>query len=228
MIETKHLTKTYGKKANVQTAVNNINLKLPESKTIAIVGKSGSGKSTLLHLIGGLDRPSDGEVIVLGHNLGRLNKREMDNYRSQMLGFVFQSFFVEPNATCYQNVSLPLEINKVPTALRKAKIEAALEQVELSAKSRSKAMTLSGGEKQRLAIARAIVAEPKIILADEPTGNLDSANGDKVIELLFNLHKRQGTALVIVTHDQDIAKRCDIRVFIKDGSVEKIEGAEEQ
>lgn len=224
IIEIRNLSKTYGKKANTLQAVSHINLKLPNSKTIAIIGKSGSGKSTLLHLIGGLDQPSSGEISVLGRNLTHLAKREMDRYRSQDLGFVFQSFFVEANQTCYQNVALPLEINKVPLAQRKEKIEQALEQVELSGRQKSKAATLSGGEKQRLAIARAIVTNPKIILADEPTGNLDSATGDKVIDLLFDLHRKQGTALVIVTHDPDIAKRCDVRVFIKDGSVEKVEG----
>ena len=224
MIETRNLSKVYGKKDSTMQAVRNINLKLEQTKTIAIIGKSGSGKSTLLHLIGGLDRPTSGEVIILGRNLTHLSKREMDDYRSQDLGFVFQSFFVEPNQTCYQNVALPLEINRVPVAQRRQKIEEALKQVDLLDKIKSKAVTLSGGEKQRLAIARAIVSNPKIILADEPTGNLDSATGDKVINLLFDLHLKHGTALVIVTHDQDIAKRCDIRVMIKDGSVEKIEG----
>ncbi len=225
MIEARNISKSYGKKNNIMTAVNGINLKLPDTKTIAIVGKSGSGKSTLLHLIGGLDRPTTGEVIILKHNLTKLNKKEMDKYRSQDLGFVFQSFFVEPNQTCYQNVALPLEINKVPASQRKQRILNALAQVDLVGKEKNKARTLSGGEKQRLAIARAIVTEPKIILADEPTGNLDSATGDKVIDLLFNLHKSNGTALVIVTHDLDIAKRCDIRVYIKDGQVDKLEGA---
>ncbi len=225
MIEARNISKSYGKKNNIMTAVNGINLKLPDTKTIAIVGKSGSGKSTLLHLIGGLDRPTTGEVIILKHNLTKLNKKEMDKYRSQDLGFVFQSFFVEPNQTCYQNVALPLEINKVPASQRKQRILNALAQVDLVGKEKNKARTLSGGEKQRLAIARAIVTEPKIILADEPTGNLDSATGDIVIDLLFNLHKSNGTTLVIVTHDLDIAKRCDIRVYIKDGQVDKLEGA---
>ena len=224
MIEIRHLSKVYGKRDSTMQAVRDINLKLPQTKTIAIVGKSGSGKSTLLHLIGGLDRPTSGEIVVLGRNLTHLNKREMDNYRSQDLGFVFQSFFVEPNQTCYQNVALPLEINGVASSQRRHKIEEALKQVDLIDKIKSKAATLSGGEKQRLAIARAIVSNPKIILADEPTGNLDSATGNMVINLLFDLHRQNGTALVIVTHDEDIAKRCDIRVVIKDGGVEKVEG----
>lgn len=226
MIEISGLSKVYGKKDNVLTAVDDINLKLPESKIIAIVGKSGSGKSTLLHLLGGLDRPTTGSISVLGKDLSKLTKKEMDHYRSLELGFVFQSFFVQANETCYQNVSLPLEINKVTVSKRKKLVEDALAEVELESKLKSRAKTLSGGEKQRLAIARAIVTDPKIILADEPTGNLDSATGERVIELLFSLHREKGTTLVIVTHDQDIAKRCDVRVFIRDGKVEKVEGLE--
>ena len=225
MITIRHLSKEYGKKENVAVAIDDINLDLPEDKTIAIVGKSGSGKSTLLHLIGGLDRPTSGSISVLGKELGKLKKKEMDRYRSHDLGFVFQSFFVEGNQTCYQNVALPLEINRISSGKRKAMVEKALNQVELGGKLKSKARTLSGGEKQRLAIARAIVAGPKVILADEPTGNLDSGTGEKVIQLLFDLHKKEGATLIVVTHDHDIARRCDMRIYIKDGKVEKVEGA---
>ena len=224
MIQVTHLTKIYGNKGNTSTAINDINLELPDSKIIAIVGKSGSGKSTLLHLIGGLDRPTSGEISILNKDLKGLSKKEMDHYRSHELGFVFQSFFVEANQSCYQNVALPLEINRIPVAKRKALVEKALDQVELGQKTKVRAGTLSGGEKQRLAIARAIVNGPKVILADEPTGNLDSVTGDKVIDLLFGLHKKNKATLVIVTHDQDIANRCDIRVFIKDGKIERVEG----
>ncbi len=224
MIQIAHLTKIYGKKGNTSSAINDINLELPDSKIIAIVGKSGSGKSTLLHLIGGLDRPTSGEISILNKDLTQLSKKEMDHYRSHELGFVFQSFFVEANQSCYQNVALPLEINRIPVAKRKALVEKALDQVELGQKTKVRAGTLSGGEKQRLAIARAIVNGPKVILADEPTGNLDSVTGDKVIDLLFGLHKKNKATLVIVTHDQDIANRCDIRVFIKDGKIERVEG----
>lgn len=222
MIELKNVSKSYGRKDNVFTALSEVSLSLPEGKTIAIVGKSGSGKSTLLHLLGGLDRPTQGSIKIGGKDLSKLKKKDMDRYRSNDLGFVFQSFFIEANQSCYQNVALPLEINQVPLKNRRLAIENALKQVELSEKINNKAGTLSGGQKQRLAIARAIVTSPKVILADEPTGNLDSSTGDTVINLLFSLNKKQGSTLVIVTHDQDIANRCDYQVYIKDGTVEKV------
>ncbi len=222
MIELDNVNKIYGKKDTAFTALADINLKLPADKSIAVIGKSGSGKSTLLHLIGGLDRPTSGSIVINGQDLSKLSKKEMDRYRSHDLGFVFQSFFVEANQSCYQNVALPLEINRLPVLKRKQLIEDALVQVELADKIKNKAGTLSGGQKQRLAIARAIVTKPKVILADEPTGNLDSATGEKVISLLFDLHYKQAATLVIVTHDSDIAKACDVQVYIKDGKIEKV------
>ena len=224
MIKLEGVSKVYGKRDNKFHALSDINLSLPENKTIAIIGKSGSGKSTILHLLGGLDRPTSGTIRIHDKELTGLSKKEMDRFRSELLGFVFQSFFVEANQSCYQNVALPLEINKVPIRKRREIIDQALEQVELTDKSNSKAGTLSGGQKQRLAIARAIVNRPKVILADEPTGNLDSATGNKVIDVRFDLHKEQGSTLVIVTHDIDIADKCDIQVFIKDGKIEKLAG----
>lgn len=205
-------------------AVSDINLKLPTNKTIAIVGKSGSGKSTLLHLLGGLEKPTSGQIKINGLDLSKLGRKEMDRYRGHDLGFVFQSFFIEANQSCYQNVALPLEITKLPLKKRRKLIEEAMAKVELSEKLTSKAGTLSGGQKQRLAIARAIVNSPKVILADEPTGNLDSTTGDRVIDLLFSLNRKQGTTLIVVTHDRDISRRCDIQVSIKDGRVEKVTG----
>ena len=226
MIELHNVSRIYGRKDNAFTALSDVSFRLPGKKTIAIVGKSGSGKSTLLHLIGGLDRPSSGEIIVNNHNLTQLTKKEMDQYRSVELGFVFQSFFVEANQTCYQNVALPLEINRILIGDRKKIIEDALSKVELDDKLNSKAGTLSGGQKQRLAIARAIVNNPSIILADEPTGNLDSATGDMVINLLFGINKSRGGTLVIVTHDQDVAKRCGVQVHISDGKISEITGVD--
>ncbi len=154
-----------------------------------------------------------------GQDIGHLRRKAMDRFRAKELGFVFQSFFVEGAATCYQNVSLPLEINRVPRRKRKQMIEQALAQVELTDKKHQKARNLSGGQKQRLAIARAIVNSPHLILADEPTGNLDSTTGEKVIQLLFNLHQELGSALIIVTHDHDLAARCDMQIVLKDGEI---------
>jgi len=222
LIELKQVTKKYGKKQNVFLALDNISLKIADGASVAIVGKSGSGKSTLMHSISGLDRPEQGEIIVNGQNILELKTREIDIFRAKSIGFIFQAFFVQANETCYQNVVLPLEIANVPFGLRKKRVEAALTKVELLDKIHSKAGNLSGGQKQRLAIARAIVNNPKIVFADEPTGNLDSKTGDTIEKLLFSLNKTQGTTLIIVTHDEQLAAQCDERIYIKDGVIEKI------
>jgi len=222
MIECRVISKVYGKKQATFTALENVSFTVPDGQTIAIVGKSGSGKSTLMHLLGGLDHPTAGELIINGTNLTHLNRQAMDQFRATQLGFVFQSFFVEANQTCYQNVVLPLEINEVPLRKRRQLVEAALEQVELTDKINQKAGNLSGGQKQRLAIARAIVNKPNIILADEPVGNLDSATGEKIISLLFSLHKQTGSTLVIVTHDAELASRCDVQISLSDGRITAI------
>jgi putative ABC transport system ATP-binding protein len=222
MIEIKNVRKIYGKKENTFIALNGVTFTIPSGSTAAIIGKSGSGKSTLMHIMGGLDRPSDGEVLVDGKNIGQMKRKEIDHFRAHDLGFVFQSFFVEGNQTCFQNVALPLEINEVSMAQRKTRIKDALEKVDLADKTNSKAKNLSGGQKQRLAIARAIVNKPKLIFADEPTGNLDSATGEKIIELLFGLHKSLGNTLVVVTHDAELAARCDMQITIKDGQIQSV------
>lgn len=219
MVELKSVSKIYGKKQNIFTALDDVSFKIPDGETVAIVGKSGSGKSTLMHIIGGLDHPSSGIVNVNGQILGQLKRQAMDKFRASDLGFVFQSFFVEGNQSCFQNVALPLEITEVPIRNRRSMVEEALGQVELLDKINAKAKNLSGGQKQRLAIARAIVTKPKLIMADEPTGNLDSTTGDKVVEILFNLNKTLGATLIIVTHDEELAAKCNIKITMKDGRV---------
>ena len=219
MIEVRNLTRTYGKKNSSFQALRGVSFQIPTGATAAIVGKSGSGKSTLMHLMGGLDRPTAGDILIDGHSIADMKRRVADKFRARDLGFVFQSFFIEANQTCYQNVVLPLEINRVPRAKRKALVTQALEQVDLYDKIKAKAGTLSGGQKQRLAIARAIVHSPKIIMADEPTGNLDSATGDKVVDLLFDLNRRLQCTLIIITHDAELAARCQFRIEIRDGAV---------
>lgn len=219
MIEVSGVNKVYGKKSSAFNALKNVTFTIPDGKTVAIIGKSGSGKSTLMHLLGGLDHVTNGTIIINDQDLTKLKRKKMDRFRAKELGFVFQSFFVEGAASCYQNVSLPLEINKIPKRKRRALIEKALDQVELTDKKHEKARNLSGGQKQRLAIARAIVNSPHLILADEPTGNLDSATGEKIIQLLFSLHHELGSALVIVTHDHDLAARCDMQISLKDGEI---------
>lgn len=223
MIEVKSITKTYGKKQNAFTALDNVSLSIPRGASVAILGKSGSGKSTLMHAMSGLDRPEKGEVIVDGENILKLKQKAVDRFRAQKIGFIFQSFFVQGNESVYDNVSLPLEIAGVSRSKRKTRVEAALDAVELSDKIKNKAKNLSGGQKQRLAIARAIANEPAIIFADEPTGNLDSVTGEKVEQLLFGYNKKKGVTLIIVTHDADLAAKCDMVVNIKDGKIESIQ-----
>jgi len=226
MIEVKNLVKTYGRKKNVFTALGDVSFEIPSGASVAIVGKSGSGKSTLMHAMSGLDRPDSGEIIVDGENILQLKQKQIDRFRAEKIGFIFQSFFVQANETVVDNIGLPLEIAKISRGERMKKIEAALEAVELDEKPKNKAKDLSGGQKQRLAIARAIVNEPEIIFADEPTGNLDSATGEKIEKLLFSYNKKNGVTLIIVTHDHDLAAQCDMQIYIKDGAIEKIqEGA---
>jgi putative ABC transport system ATP-binding protein len=223
MIEVKNVTKTYGKKESAFRALDDVSFNIPDGASVAIIGKSGSGKSTLMHAMSGLDRPEKGEVVVGDKNILRLRSKAVDRFRSATIGFVFQAFFVQANETCYQNVSMPLEIAKVSRGKRKGLVERALGQVELSDKIGQRARNLSGGQKQRLAIARAIVNNPKIIFADEPTGNLDSVTGELIEDLLFSYNKQQGTTLVVVTHDEDLAGKCDMRIYLKDGKLDRIE-----
>lgn len=226
MIEVINISKTYGKKKNAFLALKNISFKIPDSKTVAIVGKSGSGKSTLMHAISGLDRPDCGQIIIDGEDILKLKQKEIDKFRSEKIGFIFQDFFIQAGESCYNNVSLPLEIKKISFKERKDRIIKALETVELNDKIKQKAGNMSGGQKQRLAIARAIVNEPKIIFADEPTGNLDSVTGERIEELLFGF-KDKGCTVIIVTHDQDLANKCDIQIVIKDGEIFSKKGLDE-
>lgn len=228
MIELKNVTKIYGKKKNQFTALKNVSLNIPTGASVAILGKSGSGKSTLMHAISGLDRPQHGQVIIDGQDILQLKPKRVDEFRAKKIGFIFQSFFVQGNESVVDNVSLPLEIARLPRKKRAHKINTALKAVDLYDKRKNRAKDLSGGQKQRLAIARAIVGNPQIIFADEPTGNLDSETGDKVEELLFGYNKQKGVTLIVVTHDVDLAKKCDYQIIIKDGRVEKSTVPEEK
>ncbi|HEV7951767.1 MAG TPA: ABC transporter ATP-binding protein [Candidatus Saccharimonadales bacterium] len=222
MIEVKSITKTYGKKHTTFTALDDVSFTIPDGVSVAIIGKSGSGKSTLMHAMSGLDRPQVGEVIIDGQDILKMKQKDIDKFRSTKMSFIFQSFFVQANESCFDNVSLPLEIANVPHVKRRAMIEKTLAAVELQDKTKSRARDLSGGQKQRLAVARAIVNTPRILFADEPTGNLDSVTGEKIEDLLFNYNKSSGSTLIIVTHDVDLARKCDIQIYMKDGKVESI------
>ena len=224
MIEVKNISKTYGKKHNRFKALKNVSFKIPKGASVAIIGKSGSGKSTLIHAMSGLDAPEEGEVLMDGVNILSMKQKDIDKFRSKKMGFIFQSFFVQGNETCFENVSLPLEIAEEPIFRRKEIIENALKAVGLEDKIKTPARDLSGGQKQRLAIARAIANSPEIIFADEPTGNLDSITSAKIEKMLFEYNKNSKATLLIVTHDEELAEKCDIRIRIKDGKVEQIEG----
>jgi predicted ABC transporter, ATPase component len=224
MIEVRNISKTYGKKKNSFQALKNVSFKIPKGASVAIIGKSGSGKSTLIHAMSGLDAPEEGEVLIDGVNILSMKQKDIDKFRSKKMGFIFQSFFVQGNETCFENVSLPLEIAEEPIFRRKEIIENALKAVGLEDKIKTPARDLSGGQKQRLAIARAIANSPEIIFADEPTGNLDSVTSAKIEKMLFEYNKNSKATLLIVTHDEELAEKCDIRIRIKDGKVEQIEG----
>ena len=220
MIEVKNITKIYGKKKNAFTALDRVSLNIEEGSSVAILGKSGSGKSTLMHAISGLDKPQKGKVLIDGEDILRLRPRATDTFRAQKMSFIFQSFFVEGGESCYDNVSLALETAGVVRIGRKKRIIEALEAVDLGDKIKSRAKDLSGGQKQRLAIARAIVGRPQILFADEPTGNLDSATSKVIEDLLFNYCKENNATLIIVTHDEDLAQKCQRVIHIKDGKIE--------
>ncbi len=224
MIEVHGVSKIYGKKGNSFTALDNASFVIPDGASVAILGKSGSGKSTLMHVMSGLDKPNKGTINIDGQNLFKLGAKNIDKFRSETMGFIFQSFFVQAKETCYDNVSLPLEIAGVSIFKRRQKIESALRAVDLIEKKKARAQTLSGGQKQRLAVARALVNNPKILFADEPTGNLDSTTGKRIEDLLFGYNKKNNVTLIIVTHDADLAERCDIKIHIKDGKIDLIEG----
>jgi len=189
------------------TILENINLQVSSGEVVALVGPSGAGKTTLLALLAGLDHPSSGSVELCGSRLEELDEDGRAQVRGRNVGFVFQSFHLVPSLTALENVMLPLELAEESDAAARAR--AALESVGLGSRTGHYPRQLSGGEKQRVAIARAFVGNPSVLFADEPTGNLDTASGERVSELLFNLNKQSGTTLVLVTHDKSLAEKCD-------------------
>ena len=219
LIEAKNLVKVYRDGNTYFKALNNVSFEIEKGESVAIIGKSGSGKSTLMHLLAALDKPNEGEVFIDGQNIAKMKKRNLNKLRNQTFGFVFQQFFMNPKDTVLQNVILPLKIAGISSRKRKEIALKALEAVELTDKAKNKASNLSGGQKQRVCVARAIVNSPKIIFADEPTGNLDSKTSAKVEDLLFSLNREKGITLVIVTHDEALAQKCDRQIRIQDGQI---------
>ena len=219
LLSTRGLKKAYGKRDSLFEALKGIDLDIESGESVAIVGKSGSGKSTLMHLLALLDKPSKGEITLNGRNTRKLKNRKLNRLRNKEFGFVFQSFFMNANDSVLNNVILPLKIAGIGRRERRRRALEALRVVELEDKAKNKAKDLSGGQKQRVCIARAIVNNPKVIFADEPTGNLDSATGDKIENLLFGLNKEKGITLIIVTHDEELAAKCGRQIRIADGSI---------
>ena len=219
LIEVKNLVKVYRDGNTYFKALNGVSFSIQKGESVAIIGKSGSGKSTLMHLLAALDKPNEGEILINGQNIAKMKKRELNKLRNQTFGFVFQQFFMNPKDTVLQNVILPLKIAGVSSRKRKEIALKALESVELTDKAKNKASNLSGGQKQRVCVARAITNSPEIIFADEPTGNLDSKTSKKIEDLLFDLNKESGITLIIVTHDESLAAKCDRQIRIQDGQI---------
>lgn len=218
-LSAENLVKIYGKGSNAFVALDGVSLSIKKGQSVAIVGKSGSGKSTLMHVLAALDRANSGTVKFGEQAYDTLAQIKLDQLRSGKFGFIFQQFFLNGRETVLENVILPLKIAGVKRGLRKARALKALEEVDLTDKMRNKATDLSGGQKQRVAIARALVNDPQVIFADEPTGNLDSENGYKIIELLFRLNREKDITLIIVTHDAELAGMCDRQFNMKDGKL---------
>lgn len=220
MLEVKNLKKEFKSAGNDVTAVNNVSFTLPDGQFASIVGKSGSGKSTLLSLLGALDEPSSGSIKVGNKDITKLRDKELIKYRCEKIGFVFQNYNLVPNLSALENVMLPLEFAGVPKSKRIERAKDLLNQVGLSEdEQKRRPGRLSGGQQQRIAIARALANNPQLILADEPTGNLDSATGKMIFDLLHNLTRSEDTTILVVTHDLDIAGKTDKTFKLEDGTL---------
>lgn len=220
MLQVQNLAKSFKTSGGIVRAIDDISFTIEGGSFAAIVGKSGSGKSTLLSLLGTLDKPSSGTIVVDEHKISRMHNRALTQYRCKSIGFVFQQFNLIPNLSALENVMLPMEFAHVPHHTRKARAIELLQQVGIDLeKQKRKPNRLSGGEQQRVAIARALANKPAMILADEPTGNLDSETGQRIIDLLRNVARDNGTTTIIVTHDLGIARQCDQILKIADGKL---------
>ena len=217
MIELRDVSKTVMSGTEPLTILHPLSIQIPHGQFVAIVGPSGSGKSTLLGLIAGLDAPSSGSVLIDEVDITRLGEDELAKLRGEKVGFVFQFFHLIPSLTAYENVAVPMEIAGVADARPRA--EQLLEEVGLTGRAHHYPSQLSGGEQQRVALARALANNPKIVLADEPTGNLDTSNGRHIMDLLRKIHEGRGTTIVLVTHDAELAAMADARLVLRDGRV---------
>jgi putative ABC transport system ATP-binding protein len=222
MIELHEVSKTVMSGSAPLTILHPLSLQIPRRRFLAIVGPSGSGKSTLLGLIAGLDAPTSGSVVIDGIDITRLDEDRLAKLRGEKIGFVFQFFHLIPSLTALENVSVPMEIVGAKNARSRA--ESLLEEVGLTGRAHHYPSQLSGGEQQRVALARALANDPPIVLADEPTGNLDTSNGRHIMELLREIHAARGTTVVLVTHDAELASMADARLGLRDGRVVETDG----
>ncbi|MFN3345195.1 MAG: ABC transporter ATP-binding protein [Chloroherpetonaceae bacterium] len=219
LIEIHRINRIYNSETAPVNALNGVSLTIYEQSFVSIVGKSGSGKSTLLNLIGGMDKPTSGEIVVGGKVVSKMTPKQLAAYRRSAVGMIFQSFNLIPNMTALDNVALPLFFDGVPEKTRLARAAQLLEMVGLSHRATHRPTELSGGEQQRVAIARALVNNPRFILADEPTGNLDSRTTEEIVALLQHLHQ-QGKTIVMITHDLSLAEQLSTRIItLKDGNI---------
>jgi len=218
VLETKNLCKSYLIGDTVIKAVCNVNLVINRGDFMSITGKSGSGKSTLMHMLGLLDTPTSGELILNGKNIKGMNEKELAQIRNSEIGFVFQTFNLLQRTTVLENVILPLTYSKVPKEKHEEMALEVIKQVNLEHRLNNRSNELSGGERQRVAIARALINNPSLIVADEPTGNLDSKTGDEIEKIFLDLNKK-GITIVLVTHDQDLAKIAKREIVLKDGEI---------
>ena len=221
MIRLENVSKVVRSGSEDLTIVHPLDLEVPAGQFVSIVGPSGSGKSTLLGLIAGLDAPTEGRIFIDGADLSSLGEDELARLRGERIGFVFQFFHLLPSLTALENVLVPLEIFSVDNAEKKSRER--LVEVGLAERTHHYPSQLSGGEQQRVAIARALANDPRILLADEPTGNLDSGNGQHIVELILDIHERRGTTIVLATHDFELAAKADRTVFLKGGRVDRID-----
>ncbi|MBL7480200.1 lipoprotein-releasing ABC transporter ATP-binding protein LolD [Legionella bononiensis] len=219
ILSSKQLVKSYNDGASKVEVLKGIDLNVAKGDSVAIIGPSGSGKSTLLHLLGGLDKPTSGSICINDVNWQKISEKQRCQLRNQRLGFVYQFHHLLPEFTALENVAMPLLIGGMPVKQAEQKASEMLEHVGLKPRKEHKPAQLSGGERQRVAIARALVHQPHCVLADEPTGNLDQATATKVFDLMLDLNKQMKTALVIVTHDQEIAKRMDRIMILHEGTL---------
>lgn len=220
MIQTKNLSKIYNEgKSNESRALDSVNLEIKDGEFVAIMGKSGSGKSTLMHLIAGVDYPTSGQVEIDGKEINKLSEKQLSQFRNKEVGIIMQQFFLIEECSVIENVRMPLDFSKEKIKDKDERAVKLICQMGLKDYVKKKVRELSGGEKQRVAIARALVNDPEILLADEPTGSLDSENSDNIMQLMQRINQKFNKTIIVITHEKDIAKYCDRLIVLSDGKI---------